>query len=67
MKLPIGVLTTQQQLEEFDIWVTASLGEIRDTDRFKEELARIAAHRLEVEGRQLPFQLLLPPLRPLDV
>lgn len=42
MKLPIKALSLQEQLHEFDIWITPSLREIRDTTRFKQELDRIA-------------------------
>lgn len=31
------------QLEEFDIWITPSLGEISDTDKYKEELALVVS------------------------
>lgn len=41
MKLPFPELNVQEQLAEFDIWVTASLGELRDTDRFKDEMAAV--------------------------
>lgn len=43
MKLPIPALSLQEQLQEFDVWITPSLGEIRDTARFKQELDRITA------------------------
>ncbi len=43
MKLPPAPkLDIAQQIEEFDIWITPSLGEIRDSDRFEAELDRIA-------------------------
>jgi hypothetical protein len=41
MKLAIPQRDVQRDLKEFDIWITPSLGEISDTDKFKEELARI--------------------------
>ena len=41
MKLPIPSKDLQRDLKEFDIWITPSLGEINDTDKFKEELACI--------------------------
>lgn len=41
MKLPIPAPDLQRDLKEFDIWITPSLGEITDTDKFKEELARV--------------------------
>jgi hypothetical protein len=34
MKLPQATLTTARQLQEFDIWITPSLGEIKDTPQF---------------------------------
>ncbi len=33
----------QAQLGEFDIWITPSLGEISDTDKYKEELALVVS------------------------
>lgn len=42
MKLPIPARDPQRDLKEFDIWITPSLGEISDTDKFKDELARVA-------------------------
>jgi hypothetical protein len=50
MKLPIPERELQRNLREFDIWITPSLGEITDTDKFKEELARIT--RIFEELRQ---------------
>ena len=41
MKLPIPSNDLARDLAEFDIWITPSLGEITDTDKFKEELARV--------------------------
>lgn len=41
MKLPIPARNLQRDLKEFDIWITPSLGEINDTDKFREELARV--------------------------
>jgi len=41
MKLTIPPRDLQRDLKEFDIWITPSLGEITDTDKFREELARI--------------------------
>lgn len=41
MKLPIPNRDPQRDLKEFDIWITPSLGEITDTDKFREELARV--------------------------
>lgn len=41
MRLPIPARELQRDLREFDIWITPSLGEITDTDKFKEELASV--------------------------
>lgn len=41
MKLPNKYLDLTQKLLEFDIWVTPSLGEISDSDKFKEELLKV--------------------------
>ena len=38
---PSSPLDLSAKLAEFDVWITPSLGEIRDTDRFQAELARI--------------------------
>jgi len=34
MKLPSCNLDLETELSEFDVWITPSTGEIRDTDRF---------------------------------
>jgi hypothetical protein len=41
MKLPIPDRDPERDLKEFDIWLTPSLGEITDTEKFKTELARV--------------------------
>jgi hypothetical protein len=41
MKLPTATLTTAQKLEEFDIWITPTLGDIRETRQYKNTLAAI--------------------------
>lgn len=41
MKLPPATRDLERDLREFDIWITPSLGEITDTDKFREELARV--------------------------
>ncbi len=41
MKLPEAHLDLAAELSEFDIWITPSLGEIRDTERFQLELERV--------------------------
>ncbi len=38
MKLPKVTLDIESRLREFDVWITPALGEIRDTERFREEL-----------------------------
>lgn len=43
MRLKISNLTLDQQLWEFDLWVTPALTDIRGTDRFKDELRRVLA------------------------
>ncbi len=40
MKLPTKKLDLPSALAEFDVWITPSLGEIRDTEKFQEELGR---------------------------
>jgi len=42
MKLPKPDLDTPTKLREFDVWITPSLGEIKDSPQFKAELAGIA-------------------------
>jgi len=42
MLFPLLNDTLASQLAEFDIWITPSLGEIVDTDKFKEELNLVA-------------------------
>lgn len=42
MLLPKVQDTVASQLSEFDVWITPSLGEIADTDRFKEELELVS-------------------------
>lgn len=43
MKLPERELSLEQALTEFDVWITPTLGEIRDTDRFREEMDRVVS------------------------
>lgn len=38
MKLPTIVQNVQTMCLEFDVWITASLGEIKDTSRFNQEM-----------------------------
>ena len=42
MKIPKTTLTVESKLREFDVWITPSLGDIRDTTQFQNELASIA-------------------------
>lgn len=42
MRLPRPDDSIQSQLNEFDVWITPSLGEVADTDRFSEELALLS-------------------------
>lgn len=50
MRLPAPNDLTQSQLEEFDVWITPSLGEIVDTDRFRKEMA-LVSDAFETLGR----------------
>ena len=43
MQLKISDLTLDQQVWEFDLWVTPALTDIRNTDRFRSELDRVLA------------------------
>lgn len=43
MKLPLFALDLSAALAEFDIWITPTLGEIRESKRFREELDRIVS------------------------
>jgi len=41
MKLPDASLTTDQKMQEFDVWITPSIGDIRQTRQFTNTLAAI--------------------------
>ena len=41
MKLPLPARDLQRDLDEFDIWITPALGEITETEKFRDELARV--------------------------
>ena len=41
MKIKNYVATLQEKMSEFDMWVTPSLGEIRDTPQFKTNLEQL--------------------------
>jgi hypothetical protein len=41
MKLTIPTLPLATQLLEFDVWITPSLGEVRDTEKFKEQMESV--------------------------
>ncbi|HVC94134.1 MAG TPA: hypothetical protein VND64_10615 [Pirellulales bacterium] len=43
MKLPVTALDLSAQLAEFDVWITPSLGEVRDTVRFREQMAAVVS------------------------
>lgn len=42
MKLPYSQLDLPTALAEFDVWITPSTGEIRDTERFRHELESVS-------------------------
>ena len=41
MKLALSHLSQIDALLEFDVWLTPTLGEIRDTDRFQQEMQSV--------------------------
>ncbi|WP_020411019.1 hypothetical protein [Hahella ganghwensis] len=41
MKLPVKKISLSEQLAEFDLWITPSLQEIQDTDKYTQELAKV--------------------------
>lgn len=43
MKLPIKVQSPEEMYSEFDFWITVSMGEIRDTERFQREMDAITS------------------------
>ncbi len=43
MKLPTATLDLNTSLAEFDIWITPSLGEIKDTERFQQEMESVVS------------------------
>jgi hypothetical protein len=49
MKLPLPTLDLATRLVEFDVWITPSLGEVRDTERFRDEL-RVVVQTFESLG-----------------
>jgi hypothetical protein len=49
MRLPSSDLNFDAQLKEFDVWITPSLGEIQDTEKFKKAMEDII-QTLEVIG-----------------
>lgn len=50
MKLPVKPISASDTLLEFDVWLTPTLGEIRDTERFQKEMES-AVRIFEVLGR----------------
>ena len=49
MRFFLPQLTLQQKLSEFDSWITSTLGEIKDSDKFRTETNQIA-NAIEVLG-----------------
>lgn len=43
MKLPTAKLDLTTSLAEFDVWITPSLGEIKDTERFQQEMESVVS------------------------
>ncbi|MBL7221101.1 MAG: hypothetical protein ISS69_13370 [Phycisphaerae bacterium] len=43
MKLDTQAMELPAVLSEFDVWITPSLGDIRDTDRFREEMTKVVS------------------------
>jgi hypothetical protein len=41
MKLPIKKISLPEQLAEFDLWITPSLQEIQDTEKYAQELTKV--------------------------
>ena len=50
MKLPVKPISAGDTLLEFDVWLTPTLGEIRDTERFQNEMES-SVRIFEVLGR----------------
>jgi hypothetical protein len=51
MKLPVVKISAINALMEFDVWLTPTLGEIRDTERFRKEMES-AVRIFEVLGKK---------------
>ena len=51
MKLPVAPISAIDALLEFDVWLTPTLGEIRDTERFQREMDS-AVRIFEVLGKK---------------
>lgn len=51
MKLPVTPISAIDALLEFDVWLTPTLGEIRDTERFQNEMSN-AVRIFEVLGNK---------------
>lgn len=43
MKLPVHDRSVSADLSEFDVWITSALVEIRETDKYKDELNKVAS------------------------
>ena len=52
MKLPVTPISSIDALLEFDVWLTPTLGEIRDTERFQKEMDS-AVRIFEVLGKKI--------------
>ena len=57
MLLPRIELTHQDILAEFDQWVTPTLGDIRDTERFQAEASRLASLLSKIANRATTLNL----------
>lgn len=56
MRLTIPTLPLNTQLLEFDVWITTSLGEIRDTDKFKEQMESVVKTFEAIGGATANFK-----------
>ncbi len=56
MKLPIVALSPLQQLSEFDVWLTPSFGDIKDSKRFQRELDMVVSLIEAIGGANNGFE-----------
>ena len=56
MKLDIPTLSLDAQLLEFDVWITPSLGEVRDTEKFKEQMEAVVKTFEAIGGATANFK-----------